>query len=150
MPLEPLQNIPPIEISPITEQELQKIGAAKLLYRRVTELENEMIALRGQLETERARREQATTERYTIDARRQVLEQRLSSMSYRNAVSQIMWGAAAILAGLDIDFGRSRKWGDLGFSLTATVLIIVAVYLINSNPRTTTDSELNGTRYGQQ
>ena len=135
MPSEQPLEIPQIEVSPITEQELQKPGAVKLLCKRNAELETENRNLKSEIVSERSRRDQMSTQFHEADARTQVLQERQSSLGDRNAICQLIWGALAINISFCIEFGRSRRWTDLVLSLITLALLAVAVYLANRAPK---------------
>ncbi|MFZ0960264.1 MAG: hypothetical protein WAO35_05115 [Terriglobia bacterium] len=134
MPAEQAPQIPQIEVSPITEQELQKPGASKLLYKRTAELEAENLAVKTEAITERIRKDQMTVQFQQADTRKQVLEERLSSLGDRNAICQLIWGAMAITLSFFIEFGRSGNWSGSILSLAALLLLGAAIYLASRVP----------------
>jgi hypothetical protein len=124
---------PGIEVSPvtITEAELQKPVAAKLLYKQVSELIVEKQKLILKLEVEQTRREQIGLQLSQADARRQVLEEKISALSDRNSISQLIWGAMAIAIGLAIDFSKSGNWAAALLLIALIIFLGIAVYLTN-------------------
>ncbi len=131
MPAEQLPSIPQFEISTITEQELQKPGAGKLLVKRCMELEAECRLHLGRVESERRDRENITNDFHSADSQRQVLEARLEVLNNRDALSQLLWGVTAIVVAMLIDFGRSRQWVYFAFCAAAIALLICAVLLLH-------------------
>jgi hypothetical protein len=122
---------PAIEVSAITEAELQKPVVAKFLYKQYVEMKQDKQGLKFNLDAERLRREQVTTQFSQVDAKRQVLEERLSGLGNRTAISQLIWGAVAIALSLEIDSLRSGNWSG-ALLLTALIIVMgIAVYLVN-------------------
>jgi hypothetical protein len=123
--------VPAIENLGITEAELQKPVAAKFLHRQCVEMQVEKLRLVAELTEERAGKEQLARLRYETEARRQVLEERLSSLSNRSSISQLIWGAIAVSLSLGIDFLRAYRWTELAFTVVVIAMLGVAVYLVN-------------------
>ena len=106
----------------------------KLLYKRVAELEAENLALKSEVITERITKEQITVQFQGADTRKQVLEERLSSLGDRNAICQLIWGAVAIMISFCLEFARSSNWSSLILSMVALLFLGLAVYLASKVP----------------
>jgi hypothetical protein len=123
--------IPLIEVSTIKEEELRKPGVAKILYKQFAELRAANQELISSLDGERNRREQLAAQLSQVDARRQVLEERVSALGNRNAICQLIWAAMALVLGLGIDFVKSQQWTAAAFTVAVTIFLGVAAYLAN-------------------
>ena len=124
-----IPSVPEIELTAITEQELLKPGAIKLICKRNGELEGDIHSLRTQLDSEVRAGEGYLDRAYKAEMRCSVLTERIGALGYRNAVCQTIWGAVAIVTGLAIDFAKSSEWSHFGFSVAVIALLVIAVYL---------------------
>ena len=134
MPSQPSDlTVPAIEISPMTisETEMQKPVVAKLLYKENAELTAEKQTLVLDLEAECSRREQLAAQLSQVDARRQVLEERLSTLGNRDSISQLIWGAVAIALSLAIDSAKSGNVAGALLPVALILFLLIAVYLLN-------------------
>jgi hypothetical protein len=134
MPSQPSDlTVPAIEISPMTisETEMQKPVVAKLLYKENAELTAEKQTLVLDLEAECSRREQLAAQLSQVDARRQVLEERLSTLGNRDSISQLIWGAIAIALSLAIDSAKSGNVAGALLPVALILFLLIAVYLLN-------------------
>ncbi|HKH97839.1 MAG TPA: hypothetical protein VJ999_01920 [Candidatus Sulfotelmatobacter sp.] len=143
MPAEPiapsLPSGPEIELTAITEQELLKPGAIKLLCKRNSELESDNRTLRAQLEAEAGLSGGHLDRAHGAEMRCSILTERIGALGYRNAVCQTIWGAVAIVTGLAIDFAKSREWSHFGFSVAVIILLVIAVYLASKEGKPPAD-----------
>ena len=132
------QQLPPpivqIEITSITEQELLKPGAIKLLLKRLHELENEKNGLVSHIDTERALRGALSQQLHHSESCRVIAETRMETLNHRNAVCQMIWGAFAVDIGLVLDFFRSKFWMNLGLAILVAGFLLTAVYLAGKAP----------------
>lgn len=130
MPADQFPSIPQFEISTITEQELQRPGVSKVIAKRCLELEAECRSHDVRLEVERRERERILIALHEADSQRQVLEARLEVLNNRDAISQLLWGAMAIVVAMMIDFGRSKHWAEFAFCVAAAAFMCGAVLLL--------------------
>lgn len=126
MPAEQFPSIPQFELSTITEQDLQKPVVGKIVAKRCLELEAECRLHISQIDTERRERDRITNDFHLADSKRQVLETKLEVLNNRDAVSQVLWGATAIVIAMMIDSGRSQQWTYFSLCVAATALLICA------------------------
>src|SRR6267154_6435779 len=123
--------IPQIEVSAITEDELRKPGVSKILYKQFAELKGTNQELISALDGERSRRELLAAQLSQVDARRQVLEERVSALGNRNAICQLSWAGMALVLGLGIDFVKNQQWTGAVFSVAVIIFLGLAAYLAN-------------------
>jgi hypothetical protein len=135
MPAQPVSSIPQFEISTITEQELQKPPASKMLVKRCMELEAECQQHVIRRDAERRAQEQTTKDLHTADSRCQVLEAKLALLNNRDAISQLLWGATSIIVAILIESLKSGQWFYSFLCAAATALLICAVLLLQGYKR---------------
>jgi hypothetical protein len=125
---------PRIELSAITEAELRGPGAVKLTYLQLTELQASHRTTLAELQTERQRNEALTFRAHSSEAQCGVLRERLGSTGYRDLVVRLIELVILGLLAFAIDFAKSGSWTSLAVSVLLTVILAIAVILIQRGP----------------
>jgi len=124
-------GVPRIEISALTEEQMCKPGAVKLIYSQLTETKAILSANIVELQAERQRTEMAAFRANNSDLTCGVLKERLRSTGHRHSITRLIEFVITILIAYAIDFARSRSWPNFAVFLLMSAVLGFAILLVD-------------------
>ncbi len=132
MPVEQqMPGAPRIEISALTEEQMCKPGAVKLIYSQLTETKASLSTATVELQTERQRTEMAAFRASSSEAACSVLKERLRATGHRHSITRLIEFAITILIAYAIDFARSGSWPNFAVFISVSVVLAIAILLVD-------------------
>jgi hypothetical protein len=126
---------PRVELGVATEKELCSPGAVKLIHIELTELKAAHRTALSELQTERNRSEGLTFRAHSSEVQCGILRERLGSTGHRDLVVRLIELGILGLLAFAIDFARSGSWTSLGVSILLSLILGVAIFLIQRGQR---------------
>ena len=129
------EGSPRVELGPLTEVELRTPGAIKLTHLRFTELQGTCRTVVAELQAEKQRNETLTYRAQTSETKCCVLEERLGATGYRDVTVRFIELVILGLLAFAIDAARNMEWGSLACFLLMSVVLGIAIILIQRGYR---------------
>jgi hypothetical protein len=124
-----------MELGAATEKELCGPGAVKVIHIELAELKVAHHAALVELQVERKRSEGLTFRAHSSEIDCGILRERLGSGGHRDLVVRLIELVVLGLLAFAIDFARSGNWKSLTVSILMSVILAIAIILIQRGHR---------------
>jgi len=132
---QPTSEGPRVELGAATEKELCSPGAVKLIHMELTELKVAHRTALAELQAERQRSEGLTFRAHSSELECSVVSERLGATGHRDLVVRLIELGILGLLAFAIDFARSGSWTSLTVSVLLSVILAIAITLIQRGHR---------------
>jgi hypothetical protein len=132
-----ISSVPRVEMSALTEEQLCKPGAVKLMFTQLSEVKIAHRATTAELQAERQRIELANTRAISSEAMCTVLRERISTMGSRRSVARLIEFVITILLAYAIDFAKADTWRSSVVFVVLSIVLGIAIFLVDRSVQPT-------------